>query len=92
MNYEVIAVCKDQDGVIQGVECRNGSCFRRLTAANMIDKGHYFYVNDRFNNQVRIYTFVNHGNKFIKTAADNTWTNNLDNLPRSLQCNNNVWQ
>jgi len=91
-NYKVVSACKDDRGVILGIACSDGSHFKRATAASMIDSGHYFYTEDFITKKVaRVHTFVEHNTKFIKTAADGVWTNNLDNLPICGDCSKSVW-
>jgi len=58
----------------------------------MIDNGNTFYTKDVFGNQIVVKTFTTNNGRFIKTAANNKWTDNLDNLPRSSGCGQIVWR
>lgn len=91
-SYQVISVCKDNRGDITGIACSNGSHFLRSTAARMIDNGDYFYTKDSFSGKVaQVHTFIVNNTKFIKTAADGIWNNNLDNLPICNDCSKSIW-
>jgi hypothetical protein len=84
MDYEVVAVWKDQNGNILGVDCGFLNLFKTATVVNMRKQGHRFHVRDDFGNLVEVKHYTVHNKTFIKTAANNQVTDNLDNLIDSL--------
>jgi len=54
----------------------------RLEMVSWITKGNSAYVKDYYGNKVFCYVRESvHGTKFLQTKADNTYTDNLLNLP-----------
>jgi hypothetical protein len=83
MRYQITCVNKI-NGVIVSVGCSNGSRFTEQQVITKIGNGDTFYTNDPFLNktaEVEIWQWKSNGKEFIKTAADCTVNNNLDNLP-----------
>lgn len=86
MRYQITCVNK-VNGVIVSVGCPGGI---RLTEQQVIAKianGDTFYTVDPFirkTAEVEVWQWKSNGKEFLKTAADCTVNNNLDNLPSCL--------
>lgn len=86
MEYQIKSVCKDNNGVITGVN----TLISHYTKAEVIDciqnKDQFCVVATSGKKAyVKVYT-TTHG-YIIKTASDGIQDNNLDNLPVRKNCN-----
>jgi hypothetical protein len=86
MDYEITCVDKNEYGVIVSVGCLDGSRFSKQKVIDLITKnGDYFYTWDSVLQKVATVEVIKSsqlgGLGFIKSAADCTTRNNLDNLP-----------
>jgi Protein of unknown function (DUF3892) len=84
MEYQITCVNKNQYGAIISVGCLDGSQFTEQEVITKISSGDCFYTYDSILKKIAVVK-INHrllsGRKFIKSAADCTTDNNLDNLP-----------
>ena len=84
MQYRITCITKNKYGTIVSVGCSDGSRFTEQEVINKIGSGEYFYTYDSFLQKVatvEIWVLKADGHQFLKTAADCTVNNNLDNLP-----------
>ena len=84
MRYRITCVNKNQYGTIVSVGCSDGSRFTEQQAINKIANGDTFYTYDSYFSkvaEVEVWYLKSNGKEFLKTAADCTVNNNLDNLP-----------
>jgi hypothetical protein len=87
MRYQITCV-NETKGVIVSVGCWDGTNQSTMTeqdVINKIAKGDIFYTWDynlKKSANVEVWHFKSTGREFIKTAADCTVNNNLDNLRR----------
>ena len=80
----VTATGKDKDGDITKL-CKTGEWWSpvgKATAINEIENGtHSYYVQDGSGNRADIHVVGSGTSKYLRTNADASSSNNLDNLP-----------